>query len=111
MQFELMVERDANKDGKYKGPKTIGSQCDDQNHQRGEQDKKADRSDYLDMEKTSVPVCDKIDEPRREHEEDGQQIPSRCAPSRREFACLPDSGFSADDDLLVKIPLVKSSFR
>ena len=64
MQFELIVERDANKDGKYKGSKTIGSQCDDQSHQRGEQEKKADRCEYLDMEKTVVPVCDKGGEPR-----------------------------------------------
>jgi hypothetical protein len=69
------VEGDDDKNGQNERSKTLGPQGDDQDYQRGEQEKEAEGGEDLQMEKTIVSACEKIGEPRREHEEDGEQIP------------------------------------
>ncbi len=47
------------------------------------------------MEKTVVPAQEKIDEPHRDYQEDGQQIPGWCVPSSGESTYLPVPIFNA----------------
>ncbi len=110
MELDFSVEGDANKNDESEGSKTLGSEGDGQTYERGEQKKEAEGGEYLDMEKTVVPAREKVGEPRREHEENGQQIPGRSAPPDGKSACLPVPGISVDGNLLANIPQMTSKF-
>ena len=56
MQIDFGIESDPNKNDQDDRSETVGSQSDDKSHERGEQEKEAESSEYLDMEKTVVPV-------------------------------------------------------